>query len=123
MHADTNLCILGENLTKRWAEGWVLANGGLLAEGGCPLSWARLSEGWLYLFFFLIIGTKISLPYHTSQEWNAVSMRYSVGLALIKATNITRCRTDPTDNLVTEEPPVPVDPPPDTQELPLCCVL
>lgn len=106
-HADTNLCILGEKPTKRWAEGWVPASGGLLVEGDSLLSWARLSEGWLYLFFFLIIGTKISLPNHIGSEWNAVSMRYSVGLAVVKATNVTRCRTDPTDNLVTESHQLP----------------
>lgn len=102
MQIQIYVCILGEKPTKRWAEGWVPAHGGLLVEGDGLLSWARLCEGWLPLFFSLIMGTKVSLPNHTGSEWNAVSMRYSVGLASVRATNIIRCRAGPTDNLVTE---------------------
>ena len=45
-HAETNLCMMGERLTKRW-EVLGSSNGGarVLGRGGGLLSWARLSEG------------------------------------------------------------------------------
>lgn len=76
------------------ASGGARVLGGL---GGRQLPWARLLEGRLYLFLFLTIGTKVIVPGHNHLAWDAVLVKYSVGLAeVVNAINIRRWATDST---------------------------
>lgn len=102
MHAERNLCIMKERQTKRWAvlgASWRRSQGSGWVRGvSCPR--ARLLEGRLYLFLFLTIRTKVSVPDHNHLAWNAqFSVRYSTGLAyVVNARNIRRWATDSMDS-------------------------
>lgn len=84
MRAETNLCIMKERQTKRWAESWVPVNGGARVLGG----WGGVScpgPGYLRVGY-TSFSSEPSEPKSlclTTTTWPrcTVSMRDSMGLA------------------------------------------